>query len=223
MIPSQSLPKAEDAEKALIPALLTPKQISDHRRSVPQHSRGSSSLGTPPRFKEPDIIGNQPKAAEMTESPLKQGTIGRNPFARFYGDSNSKPIFEEESRKKKPPHNIKACLPKEESDSFINSDENEEERMILTEINPASITFFNDGSREHVFTKLLWFTPNKKNGRHLVYNSEKLNCTPVFKCEGCEKEFEVASALGGHLSRCDFKEDHCDRLAGPESLPKKEI
>ena len=68
-------------------------------------------------------------------------------------------------------------------------------------INPGAFRFFKEKS-SFVYSKLLWFKPNIKNGRHLLFNVKKLKCEPIYKCEGCSRSFRVASALGGHLSRC---------------------
>ena len=78
----------------------------------------------------------------------------------------------------------------------------------LKEIDPTSIRFFpySEEDEEGSISKLLWFKPNSKNGRYLKWDSKIKSCEPCFKCFGCDREFEVPSALGGHLSRCPYRD-----------------
>lgn len=44
------------------------------------------------------------------------------------------------------------------------------------------------------------------------YNAKTMTCLPTFRCLGCWKEYSLASALGGHLSKCEKKEQHLERV-----------
>jgi len=97
------------------------------------------------------------------------------------------------------------------------------EERALKEIDPSKIKFFPEESEAPAkVSKLLWFKPNRKNGRYLKWNSKLMCCEPCYKCFGCDREFEVPSALGGHLSRCQFRSFHEDIVAGKEPKKTKE-
>lgn len=65
---------------------------------------------------------------------------------------------------------------------------------------------------ECIYSQLVTFNMNPKNSRKLVYNEEKKTIAPIFECLGCKTDFFNASALGGHLSRCQKKNLHYDKL-----------
>lgn len=90
-------------------------------------------------------------------------------------------------------------------------------------VQSSELFFFRQEETSYLsVSKLLWFKPNRKNGRHLIYDSESHKCIPIYRCEGCLKNFEVASALGGHLSSCDFKKLHSKYLKETKFIKKVE-
>ena len=77
--------------------------------------------------------------------------------------------------------------------------------------------FFKNWHRQ-ALSKLICFDLNRKNGKRVKYNAKTMTCQPTFRCLGCWKEYSVASALGGHLSKCEKKEQHLYRVKLDESL-----
>lgn len=71
--------------------------------------------------------------------------------------------------------------------------------------------FFKNWNRQSI-SKLICFDLNRKNGKRVRYNAKTMTCLPTFRCLGCWKEYSVASALGGHLSKCEKKEQHLERV-----------
>lgn len=119
---------------------------------------------------------------KIIESPEK--TIGqfKNPFARFYNDSNSKmAVFEEASSRMRDLQ--KSAMKDDSSKSVVESDDwlkknyNKRSKELLKQIISGEVmNFFPGTDSQPNFSKLLWFKPNNKNGRHLQYNSRTQKC-----------------------------------------------
>lgn len=74
---------------------------------------------------------------------------------------------------------------------------------------PPSVFFFKTSEEnDKGLTKLICFDINPKNGRHVKFDHKARTCVPHFRCYGCKKDFSVAAALGGHLSKCPMKQRH---------------
>lgn len=65
--------------------------------------------------------------------------------------------------------------------------------------------FFFRGEEDPSMSKLLCFELNAKNGRYVRYDNRLKTCLSLYKCLGCNRTFNVAAALGGHLSKCPEK------------------
>ena len=82
------------------------------------------------------------------------------------------------------------------------------EQMQQGNYHTPKLPFFFPSKRKPHVTKLLTYKLNYKNGRCVCYVPEKRTCQSFYKCEGCNRLFTAASALGGHLSSCIYKPEH---------------
>lgn len=203
-------------------AIVTPEKLqgeSSARRVLNQSSTdkpvrvqfagGKNPFGEFEHEREGGLLCREERVKEEALSARRSGTVKKeaksvNPLEYFLVNPKKEELTPKQSR-----HQLQRSIAMQYEAMLVMIKNNEHVKY------PQPF-FFKNWHRQSV-SKLLCFDLNRKNGKRVRYNAKTMTCQPTFRCLGCWKEYNVPSALGGHLSKCEKKQQHLNRMRLEES------